>query len=526
MKTVTALSAGLMLLSTASAALDPIVIKGSKFFEKSSGKQFYMAGVAYQSEAGAGTKLGYIDSLADEESCKRDVPLLKELKTNTIRVYQIDPDANHDTCMKLLDDAGIYVVADLSEPAVSINRNAPEWDQTHYERYTKVVDALAPYDNVLGFFAGNEVTDANNNTLASAYVKAAVRDTKAYIKEKKYRTIPVGYATNDHPDVREQLADYFNCGKADESIDFWGYNIYSWCGESSFKKSGFDIRTKEFEDYNVPVFFAEYGCNEVRPRPFTEIGTLYGKEMKDVWSGGIVYMYHEEANKYGLVKINGNKVERLPDFKNLKEQMSKIDFDELEGVSMSSYTPSNTDPRQCPKPQKFWSASSKLPPTPDADICSCMVESLECSPKRNIKSEDMGDLFSFICGEAGTDCSGINGDAEAGVYGAYSMCNPSERLAWAMNAYYTEQGGREDACDFDGKAQLVTPNPASTCEAKLDKVGGIQGAPDGPITSGGSGSGNGGSGDSDEDEGSAAGMTAVPVFLMSLAAVGGSLLFW
>lgn len=39
MKTFAALSTGLMLMSTASAALDPIVVKGSKFFEKTSGKQ-------------------------------------------------------------------------------------------------------------------------------------------------------------------------------------------------------------------------------------------------------------------------------------------------------------------------------------------------------------------------------------------------------------------------------------------------------------------------------------------------------
>ena len=158
---------------------------------------------------------------------------------------------------------------------------------------------MAKYTNTLGFFAGNEVSNQKNNTYASAFVKAAVRDTKAYIKTKDYRPIGVGYATNDDADIREDLANFFDCGKTEESIDFWGYNIYSWCGESSFTKSGFDVRTKEFKDYNVPVFFAEYGCNTPRPRLFTEVGALYGDEMNDVWSGGIVYMYFEEENEYG-----------------------------------------------------------------------------------------------------------------------------------------------------------------------------------------------------------------------------------
>lgn len=202
--------------------------------------------------------------------------------------------------MDALADAGIYVIADLSQPGESINRDDGMWTTDLLKRYTTVVDELAQYDNTLGFFAGNEVSNQPNNTLSSAFVKAAVRDTKAHIKSKGYRELGVGYATNDDAEIRDAMKDYFNCGDKSESIDFWGYNIYSWCGKSSFKESGFDLRTKEFESYNVPVFFAEYGCNEVRPRLFTEVGTLYGNQMTGVWSGGIVYMYFEEANKYGM----------------------------------------------------------------------------------------------------------------------------------------------------------------------------------------------------------------------------------
>lgn len=200
--------------------------------------------------------------------------------------------------MQLLQDAGIYVIADLGEPRTSINRDTPEWNLDIYNRYTSVVDAFQNYPNVLGFFAGNEVSNAPNNTGASAFVKAAVRDTKAYIVQKKYRPIGVGYATNDD-DTRTNLARYFNCGPAEESIDFWGYNIYSWCGDSDFKDSHYQERTEEFSTYNVPAFFAEYGCNTIRPRKFTEVGALFGSNMTPVWSGGVLYMYFQEANEFG-----------------------------------------------------------------------------------------------------------------------------------------------------------------------------------------------------------------------------------
>ncbi len=74
-----------------------------------------MKGIAYQQDASGvrdspsnnNDTTEYIDPLADEDLCKKDVPLLKELGVNIIRTYAIDPEANHDACMELLDEAGI-----------------------------------------------------------------------------------------------------------------------------------------------------------------------------------------------------------------------------------------------------------------------------------------------------------------------------------------------------------------------------------------------------------------------------------
>jgi hypothetical protein len=229
---------------------------------------------------------------------------MKQLNMNTVRVYAVDPTKDHSQCMQLLQDNGIYVVADLSQPGLSINRDSPAWNDQLYTRYTSVIDAFSSYTNVIGFFAGNEVSNNKTNTNASAFVKAAVRDMKTYIKAKNYRQMYVGYATNDDASIRENLADYFNCGNVDEAIDFWGYNIYSWCGDSSFTESGYDQRVAEFSNYSVPSFFAEYGCNTVQPRKFTEVQSIFGSDMTGVFSGGIVYMYFQEANDYGTFCLN------------------------------------------------------------------------------------------------------------------------------------------------------------------------------------------------------------------------------
>ncbi|KAK4138474.1 carbohydrate-binding module family 43 protein [Trichocladium antarcticum] len=459
-----------LLFREASATLPPIIMKGSKFFYEN-GTQFFMKGVAYQQDsAAAGTSTGstkFTDPLANADNCKRDVPLLKALHTNTIRTYAIDPKGNHDECMKLLDDAGIYVISDLSEPSLSINRDDPKWNVELYERYTGVVENLSKYSNVIGFFAGNEVTNNGTNTPASAYVKAAVRDTKAYIKANSKRWMGVGYAANDDPDIRASIAHYFNCGDESDAIDFWGYNIYEWCGKSSMSDSGYDKQVEFFKNYSVPVFFAEYGCNlpsGAADRIWQETTALYGDEMTDVISGGIVYMYFQEANDYGLVSVKGNSASTMKDYDTLKTRLASV---QPSTTSMDDYKPTNSA-ASCPELGKHWKVKGEtLPPTPDSTLCDCMFESISCAPAADLSPKDFGSMFGYICGEAPDLCTGIHGNTTNGVYGAYSMCNSKQQLGYVLDAYYASQDQASTACDFKGKAVVQDGKKNSKCDDML-----------------------------------------------------------
>ncbi|KZZ92799.1 glycoside hydrolase family 72 protein [Moelleriella libera RCEF 2490] len=467
------------------ADLTPIVAKGSKFFVGDGGPQFFMKGIAYQQDpaatkatttTAAGAKsvvVKYADPLADAEACRRDVPILKELGTNTIRTYAIDPTADHSVCMRLLQDAGIYVVSDLSEPQLSINRDTPRWTTELFARYRSVVDALARYPNVIGFFAGNEVSNAANNTGASAFVKAAVRDTKHYIREQHpQRWLGVGYAANDDRDISAEIPTYFDCGAADESVDFFGYNIYSWCGESDLEKSSYRKHAEFFRNYSVPVFFAEYGCREpggAEGRLFQETDALYAEPMSSVFSGGIVFMYFQEENDFGLVKIRDGKAEKMKNLETLKAHVLKADPKGV--VNMSDYSvPSSAAAKktECPPLSRNWEANRVLPPTPDPQLCRCMVKSLGCVPKAGLTSAAMSDIFGYVCGRSRAACAGISTNTQNGVYGAYSMCDDEAKLAFVLDAYYKSQKSAAYACDFQGSAPPAANDAA--CKDALAKA--------------------------------------------------------
>ena len=389
--------------------------------------------------------------------------------------------------MKMLDAAGIYVISDLSEPNLSINRADPSWDTQLYARYTAVVDAFGPYTNVLGFFAGNEVTNNASYTAASAYVKAAVRDTKAYIASKGYN-FGVGYAADDDPSVRLNVANYFNCGPTTaDNIDFWGYNIYSWCGLSDYVTSQYINRTQEFQDYSAPVFFAEYGCNTqggAAAREFTEVQALFGSNMTGVFSGGIVYEYFEETNDYGLVSVDGSSVSTLADYNSYSSQIHAATPTVL---NSASYSPTNTALQACPTVGADWEASTNLPPTPNQAVCSCMMASLSCVVNPTVNTTDLGSLFSQVCGyNSGKPCVGIAANTSTGVYGPYSMCNATEQLSYAFNAYYQEEGNSQ-ACDFNGAAQIVkAAGAASSCSSVIASA--TASSPASPTGSGSGGS--------------------------------------
>lgn len=307
------------------------------------------------------------DPLVDTAQCSRDIALMSQLGANAIRVYHVDPEADHSGCMTALANAGIYLFVDLDTFDTAIQQDTPTWNETQFHAFSKVLDAFHQFDNTAGVFIGNEVLDTAAGSRAAPYVLAAARDIKAYRDKQGYRKIPVGYAAADIAQLRPMLQNYLACSSnASDRVDFFSLNAYEWCGDSSYTLSGYNMLEKNATGYPVPIFFSETGCNTVPPRTFTDQQAIFGPHMADTWSGAIIYEWIEETNNYGLISYGpavaptdtasgvvagytrqGTPTPVSPDFQNLQSQWATLS---PSGVALSDYTNSLSaiTPPPCP----------------------------------------------------------------------------------------------------------------------------------------------------------------------------------
>ncbi|OSX67830.1 carbohydrate-binding module family 43 protein [Postia placenta MAD-698-R-SB12] len=105
------------LFSSAHCAVQKVSRNG-RYLYTADGNRFYIKGVAYQEQGAVIATANnpflepstFIDPLANSTSCERDLPYLKQLNVNAVRIYSVNSSLNHDDCMNNLSSAGIYTI--------------------------------------------------------------------------------------------------------------------------------------------------------------------------------------------------------------------------------------------------------------------------------------------------------------------------------------------------------------------------------------------------------------------------------
>lgn len=91
------------------AALPSLEVQGSQFVNPKTGDAFQIVGVAYQIGGSAGYDPSHgKDPLSNGDICRRDAALMQILGINTIRVYNLDPNLNHDECASIFNAVRLW----------------------------------------------------------------------------------------------------------------------------------------------------------------------------------------------------------------------------------------------------------------------------------------------------------------------------------------------------------------------------------------------------------------------------------
>ena len=239
---------------------------------------------------------------------------MKTLGANSIRVYHVDPKAEHDSCMKTFADAGIYIWLDLDTFNSAIDgpgMTQPQWNETQFEAFQTVMDVFHKYDNLGGFFVGNEVLTSPETDVAAPYVKAAAADMKAY-RDGQYHLILANARPGLSDDIQARATARYLSGTPQQisppsaqcsriillaaktvqtlltsmvSTLTSGQFASSYCrcflliqyrcGDATYETSGYVFLQKDAAEYNIPIFFSETGCNVGSARTFADQAAIF-----------------------------------------------------------------------------------------------------------------------------------------------------------------------------------------------------------------------------------------------------------
>jgi 1,3-beta-glucanosyltransferase GAS1 len=200
------------------------------------------------------------------------------------------PDANHLACMQQFQAARIYILAGLDGTREGL-RFGQTWDHSLQRRYQTIIDSLLPFPNVLGFYI-------NSSPITVPLARAAIRDTKAYIRSYGARRVPVGHFGGFFID--DLSGNMLNCGNRAILEDF---KLYHHMDESTFCSATPELRRQYYEllaaqeaNYSAPLILSQQLCNQTSQADIEAIKGIYRPPIADFHSGLVMNGYFGDPN--------------------------------------------------------------------------------------------------------------------------------------------------------------------------------------------------------------------------------------
>ncbi|KAI0181593.1 Glucanosyltransferase-domain-containing protein [Hypoxylon sp. FL1284] len=302
----------------------PITIKGRYFWRDD--KRFMLNGFSYQPGSVQDGVWKHVDPLANSQlpTLQRSLPVLRELKINTLFVYYIDETQNHDLAMYTLAAYGIYVLPCLCGQSRQLK--ADMLSETYTAQLLsscfEAVDAMSRYNNTLGFMIANQYIDSCNATFAAPYLRALTRDIKKHmaVSAEKQRVVPVGLsATNLGYTLKHQF-EYFSAGPDEEAVDFFATTIRAGPAYRAVNEPHYIEEIDMFRSSPIPLFWSHCGVACPEPLPVADAYALFTYESAlCVFSGGIVHEFFRGNHSRGLVIESCARINNRTDYDALRK---------------------------------------------------------------------------------------------------------------------------------------------------------------------------------------------------------------
>ncbi|KAF2663362.1 hypothetical protein BT63DRAFT_125653 [Microthyrium microscopicum] len=440
-----------------------------------------------------------IDPLEDGARCARDIPYFKKLGINTLYVLHIRPQSSHTDCMYKLRDAGIYVLLNLGNKAGTESRTF-RWEYPLADRFKTIVSEFATFSNVLGFRIVGSIPKFIPLT------RAAVRDLKDHLRITKQRDVPFGFDSFEEFPSDHQIYEQLSCGAQNAAVDFLfcSPNFEGCLNVSSLEDAVNRVASIQSP---LPVVLAGTACDEGPEADKKLLISAYSGKQLAIHSGISLFSYFDNdfalnKTRSGLVEIKSGLVISRPIFSVIANEYAEL---QPSSIQISDYTTSTIIQPSCSSILTVADVSkgdnpvtatttlriaSQLPPTPNGNLCNCMMQNIECVQKENVTLEadpvntpnflitglepEDAALYGKVCKNSTSDskCVGSTSDTSIGRYGAYSVCNKDQRISWVLNQHYLSQNkNRSDCLSLGGKIQDVQKQTSKQCQGLLQQAG-------------------------------------------------------
>jgi hypothetical protein len=145
----------------------------------------------------------------------------------------------------------------------------------------------------------------------------------------------------------------------------------------------------------------------------------------------------------------------------------------------SQYTPSSIPPTSChnftmglldssTNVTQSTEVATILPSKPYKRLCSCMMETLNCTVNQNFDITTTYEKWKTICSENSQWCQAVR------IHGAWQGCNFTEKFSWSFNTFNEARGSNSNACSsVDGVLRESVPiaSLARDCQSLLRQAG-------------------------------------------------------